>query len=178
MVEWQRDKWPWTDSKRKFNASKTWIEVLKEALLDPTFGFTMIASPGNAENGGQVREGLEEGSPGMFSVFGIDILCAVADPKCQQMYHRLLEMRGLVVWHVWRFIITYLIFRLFVPKLKKFPFQHRTAHILIEDSRPTLKGLPPTKAVEVMELGMVKDIGRGSGEWHAHAHAAGELCGN
>jgi hypothetical protein len=66
MVERQREKWPWTHGKRKFNASKTRADVLKEALLDPAFGFTTMASPpsmgvGNAENGGQRREGLDGG---------------------------------------------------------------------------------------------------------------------
>jgi hypothetical protein len=38
--------------------------------------------------------------------------------------------------------------------------------VLIEDSRP----LPPTKAVEVMELSVAEDIGPSSGEWRASAH--------
>jgi hypothetical protein len=73
MVEQQHEKWPWTHGKCKFNTSKTRADVLKEALLDPAFRFMMMASPsmgvGNAENGGQHREGLDEVHPVCFPCF-------------------------------------------------------------------------------------------------------------
>ena len=42
MVQRQRDKWPWTDNIRKFNPSRTRTDVLRNTLLNPSFGFTLI----------------------------------------------------------------------------------------------------------------------------------------
>ncbi|KAI0245421.1 hypothetical protein BJV78DRAFT_1263509 [Lactifluus subvellereus] len=67
MVERQRDKWPWTDKRRRFNPSKTRYGGLKAALLDPEFGFTtpspsaIVSSVDDTADGGAVD--ADEGTP-------------------------------------------------------------------------------------------------------------------
>jgi hypothetical protein len=63
MVQRQRDRWPWTDKRRKFNPSKTRYDDLKAALLDPNFGFT-TSGPSTASNAdGDATDGVEGTQP-------------------------------------------------------------------------------------------------------------------
>jgi hypothetical protein len=75
MVTRQRKKWPWTDPARKFVQSKTPMNVLKEVLLDASYGFTVAgssmssglahlsahAAPAAANSGGDAMDAQVEG---------------------------------------------------------------------------------------------------------------------
>jgi hypothetical protein len=67
MVQRQRDKWPWTDHIRKFNPSKTRTDILRSALLNPSFGFTLLDKPENkgASQTNDEGEELQGGTPGL-----------------------------------------------------------------------------------------------------------------
>jgi hypothetical protein len=63
MVQRQRDKWPWTDRRRKFNPSKTRIDVLRSALLDASLGFTLGGCVDNEEASGVQDENGSQQPP-------------------------------------------------------------------------------------------------------------------
>lgn len=67
MVQRQQENWPWKDSGQKFSPSKTRIDVLRSALLNPSFGFTLAdmpaSGPRHLENEGGLHTETEgEGS--------------------------------------------------------------------------------------------------------------------
>jgi hypothetical protein len=45
------DKWPWTDKCHKLNPSKTRLDDLKAALLNPKFGFTTTSPSAIVDDG-------------------------------------------------------------------------------------------------------------------------------
>ena len=57
MVQRQVDWWPHTDSKHKFNATKTKVKQMQDMLLNPWFGFTkqLEAPVGPSWHGGLQR---------------------------------------------------------------------------------------------------------------------------
>ena len=57
MVQRQRDKWSWTDKRRKFVPSKTRYDDLMAVLLDPKLGFT-TTSPSLSSIDGRADDGV------------------------------------------------------------------------------------------------------------------------
>jgi hypothetical protein len=107
--------------------------------LGPTFGFTTASPVVDAENVGHGAEGLSDVEGSQPAVSADH----AAGGDGMEVF------TGSPTPHV--------------PSI-----QRRTARVLIEDCRPTFGGLPPTRAVEVMELGVVESVGaRPPGEWCA-----------
>jgi hypothetical protein len=82
LVELQREKWPWTDHDRKFIASKTKVSTLREALLEPSYGFTTansgvqanVPSSSGHHEGGLEHEGGTLGT-GNAGDDGLTVVC-------------------------------------------------------------------------------------------------------
>ena len=148
MVQQQRDKWPWTDKRRKFNPSKTRYDDLKAALLNPKLGFT-TASPSTIVDDGtaDADEGVEPARHVHPPALG-PLATAAGDHACNINPGCPLSIGA------------------------EYPpvVQHQTVRVLIEDQRPILSGLPISKSIEVMDLDVVDTVSCGPGEWHASAN--------